>query len=664
MRKIFFVLITLLFFSIVFATPIEDHLNDWKTILINTGYYGAGESVGVYTYVFDQTFDSVDQIEAEQFTADVFAEKFKDDTLVDEGTQLAVAAGTIYKGNQLLNPAARFLTRLSTLAIPAGEFTTVKQAIEVAESGGRMAPYMTNALSKHNMVYDNATGILRFTDTVDDISIIPKQVKLAKGNTLSKTITALRKATGLDKFKSGMSSYKKLLEIREGMRTLDSLDDVARAAKAKELASALSKLRQGGAVSDDVLRAAGFVNAQGNVGQTMNHLALRAGNATNNATKINSVISQTKPSVVSRIGSRIGTRSSAFFRGAGKVLKVGGVFIGLPKAIVNSGAELALGLTLPDVAAPWLNVEEYNDEGSADIIGAQFIVDPQFNLNVQRWKASRESFDAAIDESTVGNFVWEATSFFDPTELGWLVAEKLPALKSSEADFIVTDNGCTVGIITNATKEEVDAYITAQSDFKCLITDVEEQARTRLFLPKGKYVVMVNSKMTEKVVDKVIDSGATIVGLPDSIRENYYKSNDTASAKGYLLSSGFPSVPKRITIENPILLSAVQGDSLVMTINFKSENTLSGYFKDNSLNSEITINEIYEKIRLFEVNESTEQDKGINQAIISGNNLTLIVEKGAVQVGKEYKLLFDIDMKEGKDKLALRLTNIRKGDTN
>ena len=74
---------------------------------------------------------------------------------------------------------------------------------------------MRNALSKYNLVFDDVTGVLKFTDTVEDISIIP--ANFSKGSSLSKVISSLRKATGLSQFKIKWLPIK-IIELRDGVR--------------------------------------------------------------------------------------------------------------------------------------------------------------------------------------------------------------------------------------------------------------------------------------------------------------------------------------------------------------------------------------------------------------------------------------------------------------
>lgn len=660
-----------LIFASVFSFSLDEQNNYWKPAFVNSGYASDDNQVNIYVYYFNQNFNSIESIQAAEYSADVFVEDFKNDSLVDEATQAIVAAGAYAKGKSIagsvssvFSPASKFIAKFSTLSIPAGEFTTIKQALEYAEKGQTLAPYMRNALSKYNLVFDDVTGVLKFTDTVEDISIIPKQISFSKGSSLSKVISSLRKATGLSQFKDQMVAYKKVIELRDGVRALDGLSDVEKVAKAKEISSTISKLRNSGALSDDVLKAAGFVNSSGDVGQTLSYVSLKSGNVANNAAKFNAVVASTKPSITSRIsaivGKKVSSAASIIGRGVGKVVTI----VGIPTAIGRSAAEITLAANLPDVAAPMVDVFRYSDdEFNEKIIGAEVVIDPQFGLNVQRYKAMREELDKSIDEmGGLANGAWEVLSFFDPTELGWLVAEKLPALNSLKEEFIIENNGCTISVITNVPKEKVDDYINAQSEFICLITDVtEEKAKSQLFLPKGNYMIIANSKMTQKMVDKVVDAGSLLASLPKPIRERYNQ-GEISVVKDYLINVGFPSLPTMIEVTDPILLSSFDSDSLSLQINFSSGKTILDYFKTNAL-SDINIDsfeDLKNKIKFYSIKDGNQTEVILKELILNENKLKLILAKGLINVDGNYRLFFDIPMKEGLNKLSISLNNITK----
>ncbi len=246
----------------------------------------------------------------------------------------------------------------------------------------------------------------------------------------------------------------------------------------------------------------------------------------------------------------------------GKFFKIGGAYLGVPHAIVNNAFQVGLLASLPDISPPHINIEREKN-ASGDVVGAKFIIYPNFELNMKRWKSMRNNFEESIDQGKISNAAWEIAGFFDPTELAWWGASYIPALEENENEFFDSEKGCVIAVVTDGDKSEVYNFI---KDMSCTVSDDNKKNyENSLFLPDGNHIVVVHTRFSEKFNDKVIGGDTSLPHLPASVRNEFHVKGNDGAALDFINTVGFPSMQLIVSVDGV-------GDTIkVNMVNFSDE---------------------------------------------------------------------------------------------
>jgi hypothetical protein len=531
------------------------------------GDVGTGKDFNVVCFVLDETFDSTNTVET----------KFLD-TIQETGQAATVLADTAVAidvskagasglplGSKFVGEPGKFFKGLMATPDDASKFATIVDRIKDP----------VNAITDSERTFLQTKGVF-FDDasrTIKSMTSSKNILKLENATSYKALLNTLKESGELKGLKESRGAYKMLSQVANDVRSYVNspaysgavANPALNADKVRmtgEITAKLEKLYKAGSplvtktdsagrtvytvladgkkllfTIDDVAGAGKMLKATEEVGGSIVEIAGTGARYADNAF---AVTAAAKPGIISRAYQAI--KNTRVVKGASKIFKFGGIYLGIPHAIVNNTAIGVLALTsLPNVSPPSLMVK---DATSVDgkLIGAKYIVDPQFELNVKRFKALKDSFDGAIDESYggAGNLVWETTAFFDPSELIWLGADYLPAMKDNEQKFLV-QNGCSVAVATDSDPAALAEYF---KNKKCIISDIKNDRYNNFELPNGTHMLMVFARFNQEYTEKVMTGeGPALPNLPDFVRNLYYKSGDKSAAMSFLTSAGFPSNP-------------------------------------------------------------------------------------------------------------------------
>ncbi len=165
-------------------------------------------------------------------------------------------------------------------------------------------------------------------------------------------------------------------------------------------------------------------------------------------------------------------------------------FIGVPKAIVKAGIYQGWArwqASKIDYLPPTILIGTEKNQ-------LRYSINLNLAHNLYKLEAVRDAFEKNMNEYAINNFIWEATAFVDPTEIGYLVNDSWNYFTENKKII----DSCTIYI---ASKQEINSEtkkkFTCNVKFGDLIVKTEEESKEEkekinlVNLPAGEYLIHI-----------------------------------------------------------------------------------------------------------------------------------------------------------------------------
>ncbi len=465
------------------------------------------------------------------------------------GERAMAAAGAAQRGLVGVSSLARAGATLNTIAANSADAVVFEKMVAQLKAGSPLTEDVFGLLNKYNLVADGATKSVSFIDDGTRLIANADKIKPAFMARLAKASVALN----VQRAAELTTRLDTVVGLTDDIQKLHSAGNTTRVvAKSKELFSHLDVLAKAGDITQDTGNVVNVVksgsnytlkvtNSAGNVLKTSDFVADVGGALSKlscSGASLNVLKQTTALAAAAKVPwyktAWVGTKSTV-----GKVAKVGGIFVGIPKAIVTNGAYIGLAASMPEPSPPRISIEQ-------TAAGLKYFINLNFALNYERFESMRDDFEEGIDSSYggVGNVLWETASFFDPTELGWAAYDGYEWITSSKKKNLV--KGCDLYLVTPNSASTV-----VLENKPCYIS-FEGNESTYVNLPKGKYIAQVYLKISEDFLETFLESdGFSSTGFPPVMRGALSR-NQFSTVKNYVMTYGIPSVSKIIEVDTGI----------------------------------------------------------------------------------------------------------------